>query len=181
MLSLAEAALQKLRAHLWYLSERVVILSLFCPATDPKDLKEMAKGLLKCKDKQASTSQDMPSTKKFASVQLKSFVGPDSWTFFELSGVEPTFLSKPVAEWAADESYDKLSTLAKSIKVINDSAERALGMLTEYHLNKITKNEEQRQHLLQCVKEMRKRQKGLLKDGKGERCNKKIMQAMSYD
>ena len=39
--------------------------------------------------------------------------------------------------------------IVRATKVVNDSAERALGMITNFHLDRITRSEEQKQYLLQ--------------------------------
>ena len=42
--------------------------------------------------------------------------------------------------------------------VVNDSAERALGRVSEFHTNKITKDSQQKQYLYQVVKSLRLQQ-----------------------
>ena len=101
--------------------------------------------------------------------------------FFKLIGVKPAFLYIPVSEWINDNSYLKVCSYTKSLSVVNDSAERALGMMTEFHVNRITQSEQQRQHLLQVVKEMRLRQKNLLKHKNAERCTIAIVKKIKYD
>ena len=93
--------------------------------------------------------------------------------FFRLFDVEPTFLYKPVIQWSIDDTFKKLSPIVRATKVVNDSAERALGMITNFHLDRITRSEEQKQ----VQNEIRIRQKGLMNslEGKFERCTKRII------
>ena len=85
----------------------------------------------------------MPICQKFSSMKLKQFVGSDSWTLFNLIGVDPNFLHVPVSEWPTNENYKKIFDFVKNLSVVNDSAERALGLLTEFHMDKITRSKEQ--------------------------------------
>ena len=64
---------------------------------------------------------------------------------------------------------------------MNDSSERALDMMTDFHVNRITQSEEQRKHLHQYVKEMRLHQKNLVKHKNDERCTKAIIKKVKYD
>ena len=133
-----DAALIKLKSHLWYLSERLVPFALLSHRVTTKDKAEMAKEILKFRDcPQVSECQQlMPEAESFGNKKLKDFVGEDSWTFLNLMcGGEPQFLSLKVAQWDTDPSYQSLLETARSIKVVNDSAERALGMVTEYHID----------------------------------------------
>ena len=45
------------------------------------------------------------------------------------------------------------------MKVVNDYAERVLGMVTDFHIDRVTRSDEQKCYLFQVVKELRLRQK----------------------
>ena len=53
-------------------------------------------------------------------------------------------------------------------------------MLIEFSVDKVTRNEEQRQYLLQVVKEVRERQKELKGGHQGNGSAKKILKVMKY-
>ena len=59
-----------------------------------------------------------------------------------------------------DVEYLEIAKLVANTKCVNDNAERALGMATDYHCNKITTDETQRQYLFKVVKELRERMGG---------------------
>ena len=95
--------------------------------------------------------------KKFASKTLKDFVGGNSWVFFARHGnPRPTFLEIPVTQWITNIEYLALQNQVSSMKVTNDAAERAPGLLTEFHTASITKDENQKQLLFQVIRYMRK-------------------------
>ena len=139
--------------------------------------------MMRCKSDVQVSTPDIPSSSKFSNKTLTNFIGIDSWTLFGLFRVEAEdFLVKPVKEWDDNPIFLQLNSIVKQLKVVNDSAERILGMVTDFHMDKITRNEDQRQYLLQVQKELRHRHKSLLlKPGKTERCTKRIIKEMQYD
>ena len=38
-------------------------------------------------------------------LDLSTFVGEDSWSFFSLTNIDESFLGKPAEEWASDVCY----------------------------------------------------------------------------
>ena len=172
------AILEKFRNHLWYLSERLVPLSLFSYRTPDHTKSSMAKMLIKSKGKPSMNVQAIPVCKSYSNTQLKDLVGPDSWAFFNRYGVQPLFLSKPVNLWTTDTSYIKLLSMVCSTKVVNDTAERSLGLLTEFNTGTVTKSEEQKQYLYKVIREMRRNQKNLATSR--ERCTKASIKKLTY-
>ena len=71
---------------------------------------------------------------------VSDLVGPDSWTIFNCIGVFPEFLKKNSHKWQTDDNYQYFYEQLKYIKVVNDSAERILGLVTEFHNNRLTCN-----------------------------------------
>jgi len=176
---LVQASLDKLVAgHLWYLSERLVPLALFSDHVSHHDKSMMAKQSLIYRDDPRMTRQQHPLADRYSTKKLKDFVGPDSMTFFERYGVNPTFLTSPVSSWDDNTDYRTLSILVRGTSVINDCAERALGLLTEFNCGKVTHDEMQRQALLQVVRHMRRQQSAA--SAGTERCTKKSIINTNY-
>ena len=69
--------------------------------------------------------------------------------------------------------------ILKHIKVVNDSAERSLGLVTEFHNNRITCDKEQQEFLYRNVKFMREEQEKLAGKGK-ERFSKRVLGKINY-
>ena len=102
-------ATYKLKDHLWYLSDHFVPLALFSARVADRDKKEKANASLKFQNQTRPDCQPMPETKDFEAKRLKHFIGPDSWTVYELlHGKEPIFLTKRVQKWSTEESYVSL-------------------------------------------------------------------------
>ena len=124
-------------------------------------------------------TQAMPVTKAFSTKKLRDFVGPNSWTFFERFGVaHPNFLSIPVPLWRTNPEYLQLQYTVSTLKVIDDAAERALGLLTEFNTGTITKNENQKQYLYQVIRHTRKRNKEMATSR--ERITKRMLKTLNY-
>ena len=60
------------------------------------------------------------------------------------------------AGWTDSPFYDKAKSVVDSIKVVNDSAERTVALMSSYN-ESITKNESEMQRLVQVVEDNRKR------------------------
>ena len=89
-------------------------------------------------------------------MDLSAFVTTSTKRFFNILHVNEDFLQKDPLEWAADEKYQRSLDLVKSVRVINDLAERGVALMTEFNAS-LTKSEEQKQFLLQVVEAPRKK------------------------
>ena len=178
MRRMAEESYGKMQNHLWYLSERLVMLALFSVRVSDAEKLGMVKALLKTSPT-TNPVQAMPVVKLFSNTKLREYVGPNSYTFFEnLGDPTPSFLKTPVPTWATNPEYLRLQYKVSTLKVVNDSAERALGLLTEFNDGKITKNEEQKQFLYQTITHMRKINKEMATSS--ERVTKKMLKFAEY-
>ena len=78
-------------------------------------------------------------------LQLKDFVGPDSWTFLNLlvpkneslnasssTSHALDFMDHHPSKWGQPGSYTNMIDRVESLPVVNDVAERALGLLKEF-------------------------------------------------
>ena len=69
--------------------------------------------------------------------------------------IDSAFLDLPPQEWPASEQYRYGQTRFKSLRVVNDTAERAVKLFEEYN-TLLTNDEEEKQLLLQVVEANRK-------------------------
>ena len=150
----ASAYLKRMHEHLWYLSEELVIFTLFSSKADNSTKTKCAKVMLKCwttKDvkyvprSKLETPLIRPNTKPW------DLFGPKSWLLFSLMGIETkSFVEKPVVEWGVDAEYLLMSTLIRNVPVVNDAAERGV-LLAKTVQNKVTRDDLQRQHLFLSI------------------------------
>ena len=80
--------------------------------------------------------------------KLVEFIGPRSRLLFDLLNLPLDFLSE--ANWHLTSHYQEAKAALKSLSATNDSAERAIALMTQYE-TKITQDEESFQDLLQVV------------------------------
>ena len=69
---------------------------------------------------------------------------------FDVLGFDKTWLDQPVANWRDYEGYLEAEKFVKSLLVVNDAAEHGIKLISEY-INKLTKDPDERQDLIQVV------------------------------
>jgi hypothetical protein len=145
----------KLENHLWYLSERLVPLAIFSENVHISDKVAMVRELKKHYPAASLTEHlRFPFVKYPAVLHLKDFVGPDSLNFFGVLGIDLTEAFRSPREWLRDQS----NILVSNIVCVNDAAERALGLLTEFSHGKVSKNPSQKQFLFKVIQNLRQQQ-----------------------
>ena len=130
-LQLASLARKKLENHLGYLSERLVPFSLFSDNVPLAVKRKLRAAMLKNKSDGGNEPQKMPLSKNFSNIHLYDLVGKDSWKMFSLLGIDSEFLNIAVNKWTETSSYLKGKEILSNLPVVNDAAERALGLATE--------------------------------------------------
>ncbi|KAJ8963796.1 hypothetical protein NQ314_005377, partial [Rhamnusium bicolor] len=84
--------------------------------------------------------------------ELQRFVSNNTLKFSERFNISTLFLDYEPSTWASREDYRTASSLICKLKVVNDTAERGVKLMEELN-NKITKDANQKQFLLQVVKD----------------------------
>ena len=174
--------------HLWYLSERLVPFCLFSETTTIAQKQNVRVAMLKCKEEAAGENMCIPSfsSEKSDKYQLQDFVGPDSWTFFKLisanldnSATRLSFIDTHPSTWSNNEDYKIIKMNVDNLPVVNDAAERALGLLTEFNQQTLLNDEEQKQYVYKVVKELRNQQTNIVKGS--ERVTKQTISSINFD
>ena len=88
------------------------------------------------------------------SYDISDYLGPDSIGFFTTLGLDYSFIENPVEEWETMESYQRALFCVKNLSVVNDGAERAVKLTSDF--NATAKIEEKFQDILQVVELDRK-------------------------
>ena len=135
-----QAVAVKFENHFWYLTERLVVLSLFSDAS-VQQKQSMARAM-KRYDKEfsfKSAVQQMPLI--IPSTQLKDLIGPESWLLLKLINKQPVFLSKPASLMEKGKDYICTKSQLLHLKVVNDSSERAFELVADYHQSVVTKSQ----------------------------------------
>ncbi|KAG0713937.1 hypothetical protein GWK47_015098 [Chionoecetes opilio] len=116
--------------HLWYLSERLAALPFF----DDHLAIETKRGMK----------------------TVASFVTSAMPSFFEILGLDAGLLAVDPTASPDNAGYTAAASCVKELRTVNDFAERGVSLMQDFNLA-LTKNEEQRQFLLQVVEEHRRK------------------------
>lgn len=155
----SEAASTKFLRHLWYLSEDLVALSFFderIPSTIKTKMVQAITNQLSATGNTRKLCLKQDDLKSFGSKDISDFITQKSMILFENFGLSTSFLDLPVDQWEFDDGYQASLETVRSIKVVNDIAERAVALIDKYN-DSLTCDEEQKQFLLQVVAEHRKK------------------------
>lgn len=79
----------------------------------------------------------------------------NSRSFFRRLKIDDSFLMECPTSWPANASFQHAKMKVQSLIAVNDTAERAVKLMQDFHCL-ITVDEEQKQYLLRCVQEHRK-------------------------
>ena len=151
---LSTSCLKKIDRHTWYLSGRQVIFSLWSKRVDEETKVKIAKVLHQTPEEEVTPGKpDLPRI--YEDSTLSDFVTTESWLLFQLLNIQPTFLEKPFEEWASDESFQSIDSIIHHLKVVNDAGERSVKFGSDFS-NKLVKDDNQRQALLQGVESHRR-------------------------
>ena len=148
--------------HTWYMTEELILLSLFSDKVTLEEKEKMVEKL-KC-FKRVNGFQNRHGTGfgkpvlpqiKENKLNLSEYVGASSWYFFTMLGIETEFLNLPVDEWKAAPSYILACDIIKNIRTVNDMAERGVKLASDFI--SAAKIESRYQNVLQVVENERVR------------------------
>ena len=154
----AGAVLKALDRHQWYLVPELAVFSLCCDRLSSSEKEAIAEKLLENPVPQRfpAGKPSFPHCKYTMETQVSSLITHRSWLVFHRLGVDDThWLHLPSSEWKTNDHFKIFDAFVHQVKVVNDPAERAVQMISEY-ASKVTQDEEQRQWMLQCVEDSRK-------------------------
>lgn len=155
----SETVRSKLLNHLWYCSEELIGISLF----DDSVAKETKINMVKAMRERESVSKyskrliiNTKEVKKMFHKDISQFASKKSLLLFDQFGLKGDFLDLDIDSWENNIDYILAKQIITNIKVVNDIAERGVGLIEQFN-QCITKDEDQLQFLLQVVQMNRQR------------------------
>ncbi|KAL4097880.1 hypothetical protein QTP88_022583 [Uroleucon formosanum] len=154
---IAETALKKFINHLWYLSDECVAFSIFDNRVTIEQKRKMAIKLLMNDLEEYEQVREVKKKHSLKIEDIPNFIRQDlpvdlitykSIQLLNRFNIQTNFLLLDPICWEENEEYKKEKEIIGSLKVVNDTAERHVKLMEEFN-SKITKNEEQKQFLLQ--------------------------------
>jgi hypothetical protein len=154
---ISKAGIAAISRHLWYLGEEMTPIALFSDIVSVEIKRLMVASLKENSSKDRNyRSVSYKGKEDLSKKALNTFIGPASHFFFDVLKFDISFFDEDVEKWEELQSYQNAKLIAKSLKVVNDGAERAIALATTFN-SSITKKEEQKQYLFQVIESHRKR------------------------
>lgn len=143
------AAFHSFRNHLWYLNESLVGLAFFDSRIDVQEKICMAEALSR------KSSANFPKRicleeHDVMQKRISDFVTENTLKYLIDYGIGIKWLEDHPDKWETNREYREAKRLFQQLHVVNDCAERAIKLTTEF-TNSLTKSEKDFQNLLQTV------------------------------
>ena len=152
--ALSKVASSKFAGHLWYLSEVLVGLAFYDPAVSAESKRAMVKATKEKQGIDEPAKRVQIDLKQCVNMAVEDFVTTGTLSFFEKLQLPVGFLDVDVASWNDTAEYQQGLNIVHKLRVVNDTAERAVALIEEYN-DILTRKETQKQYLLQIVKQHR--------------------------
>jgi hypothetical protein len=139
---LKSAGLKAIKRHSWYLTPEVATLALFS-------------SLVTCEEKAMLVTKLTAERGSHLLTVLPDSISDMtvSRTFFSVLHLDDGFLSVSVSLWEETPSFVAAKETVQNLSYVNDCAERGVALI--HDLNASTKDESQKQYLLQVVEQHR--------------------------
>ena len=152
--ALSKVASSKFAGHLRYLSEVLVGLAFYDPAVSAESKRAMVKATKEKQGIDEPAKRVQIDLKQCVNMAVEDFVTTGTLSFFEKLQLPVGFLDVDVASWNDTAEYQQGLNIVHKLRVVNDTAERAVALIEEYN-DILTRKETQKQYLLQIVKQHR--------------------------
>ena len=137
----ANSAQEKLERHLWYVSERHVVFSLFNEKLSLMEKTEIWRKLKSCrhKDNEGTIVEGILKMPNLTSTtHLKDLIGADSHTLSKLLPAASNFINLHPKTWSQNADFVAVKAMIENLPTINDAAERVLALVTNIHFSPTT-------------------------------------------
>ncbi|KAL4104515.1 hypothetical protein QTP88_019810 [Uroleucon formosanum] len=154
---ISKSALKKMCGHLWYLTLEAASLAFFDDKVSSQTKIKMVKAMQSRDIKSEANKRIILKPNEiydYANKDINDFISIQSSNFFNRFGIPMDFLDLDPKLWNENDQYKKSKELVNNINVVNDIAERGVKLIEDYN-KLLTKNEDQKQYLLQVVSEYR--------------------------
>ncbi|KAL4120447.1 hypothetical protein QTP88_013138 [Uroleucon formosanum] len=154
---ISKSALKKMCGHLWYLTPEATSLAFFDDKVSSQTKIKMVKAMQSHDIESEANKRIILKPNEiydYANKDINDFISIQSSNFFNRFGIPMDFLNLDPKLWNENDQYKKSKELVNNINVVNDIAERGVKLIEDYN-KLLTKNEDQKQYLLQVVSEYR--------------------------
>lgn len=156
---ISRVTLQKFKNHLWYLTPECAGMSFFDLELSLETKRKMVIAFnLDFESEECAKNFDfkLKDIDYLCTKDIDDFITSQSANFFQRFNIGTGFFALDPSLWSKNDGYIKGLGIVNHLTVINDVAERGVHLIEEYN-EKLTKNERQKQFLMQIVEETRKK------------------------
>lgn len=151
--TISDIIIEKICNHLWYLASESIGLSFFDECVPNEEKRRMVTALNTRRDYcKKFTMKPFEIKSNFPSINLNNFVSSETRKFFDRFEICKDFLETDPETWSLNDDFNIARDKCRNMKVVNDCAERCVQLFTTYN-QILTKDESQKQYLLQVVKD----------------------------
>lgn len=127
---IANVAMNTFQRHLWYLSDELILLSLFSNKVPDEQKFEICQELLRqVGDRTINSIQYTQPLDNIQNLRLVDFISPRSWFFIQILDINAIFMEEDPYNWNELQVYQiEQKKVNDLIAVTNDSSERALKL-----------------------------------------------------
>ncbi|KAK3918328.1 Kinesin-like protein KIN-12C [Frankliniella fusca] len=133
--------------HLWYLSPHCVALAFFDRDVSVSTRTKMVQNLSKVPSTKTAPKRAELGKDSIAGAVLEDFVNSKTREFFNILEIDSSFLDVSPTEWPTNAKYLKALDIVSALHVVNDVAERAVRLTSDYNCG-LTQSEKSFQDLL---------------------------------
>jgi adenylate/nucleoside-diphosphate kinase len=163
--NISQSTLKKLCGHLWYLAPETAALAFFDTNLTIQTKIKMVDSIKLNNLTSKINKRIIISPNEVTQIMKKEiydFIYIESTSFFSRFGIPTSFLEQHPSMWDENEDYQKGLEIVNTFRVTNDTAKRGVKLMEQY--NKVlTKNEDQKQYVLQVVEDYRHKYPNSLK------------------
>lgn len=139
--------LSKIRTHLWYLSEEAIGFAFYDSKITVEEKSRMVSALNKQEKSKKKLEPTLTQLKSsYKSKEIHDFISINTKKLFDRFCLPTGFLSVDPSHWGNNEDFKKGLEVCQKVHVVNDTAERAVKLFSEY--NEIFTQDED---LKQCI------------------------------
>lgn len=151
-LDIARAARVVLERHLWYLSDELIGLALFSDKVTSVEKAAIVEGM---KNEAGRRLVKANASILNNETSLGDFASKRTVNTLRMLNIKVSFLQLPIEIWRENCDYVQGKQKVHGLRVVNDTAERGVKLFEEFN-RLLTKNEEEKQIILQIVEHNRK-------------------------
>ena len=146
---LSDAAMKKMKSHLWYLSEDLIGLALFSDSVCSSEKKSLVAALKKPKNQLDLRRVDPKTIGSFHAMTLSDYATEHSTNLFTALRIDSSCLDGDLSMWPDCPAYMKAKEIVSAVRVVNDCAEHAVKLATDFNTS-LTQDEGQRRLIFQA-------------------------------